>query len=1049
MVHIDKTPKHIKLDEKKYVEEPFLETLEKLGWEVIRLKGKTEGNQLPEDSGRNNFSEVILETKLKEALVKINPFLEGEEDQIDEVIKRITQFSNKDLINANQRVLELLQENTSVSENRKTGEKSPTVKYIDFNHPENNIFTAISQLKVRILGTEHHIYPDITLFINGLPVVVVECKSPKEKDPINSAIDQLLRYSEQRGESKEGNKTLFYYNQFLVSTCRTQAKFGTISSRSEKHYFRWTDPYPRTLKDISEDERVPNDQMRLIYGMLDKSNLLSLIKTYTIFTENDKGQIIKVVARYQQFRAVKLICQRLLEGRNKQERSGIVWHTQGSGKSLTMMFTVREMYQHPKLQSWKMVFITDRTQLEDQLSKTGSKVGFTLKVAKNIAKLKELIKSTNSDLVMGMIHKFQERELNEVFPELNTSPNILIMTDEAHRSQYSILGANLDKAMPNATEIGFTGTPIDKTEKKYGDYIDKYTMKQAIDDGVTLEIVYEGRTHNAEVEDKEAMDAEFEDVFSDYKLEERMKILGYGTRDAYLEAKETIKAKAKDMIEHYVSEVFPNGFKAQIVAVSREAAYRYKLAIDEALKNKIKELKESNPNKINIDLLKKLETAVIISKGDQNDKKYLEEYTNERKHKEQIKRFKMSFNSEADGLDGNVGILIVNNMLLTGFDAPIEQVMYLDKVIKDHNLLQTIARVNRIGEEGKDCGFIVDYVGVGHHLKEALDNYDDREKKEILDSIKNIDTEINDLKLAHKEIMEFINKHGIKTLDDYDLFYDLFYDEDIRFEYIERFKKFTTALNKVFPKKEALDYMSDYSILTDINYQAMQHLRDKRFSMKGLPAKLRVIADHHLKSKGIKQKIKPISIIDDDFQKHVKKHKRTKTKAAEVEHAIRHYIDEHYDEDPELFTSFSESLEEILNSFKNNWEEIYKKLEELRRKILTKGDEPTYGLNKKKQMPFFRIIKKELFKDKNLSEDDISKLVNLTQLITNQIETEIKTPNFWNNPPAVSRLRAELQELLLSKDYSSLPDIVSKRKEIISRIIELAETKNEVLLYAE
>ncbi|MCA9497309.1 MAG: type I restriction endonuclease subunit R, partial [Nanoarchaeota archaeon] len=668
----------------------------------------------------------------------------------------------------------------------------------------------------------------------------------------------------------------------------------------------------------------------------------------------------------------------------------------------------------------------------------------TVKVAKNIAKLKELIKSPNSDLVMGMIHKFQEREMTEIFPELNTSSNILVMTDEAHRSQYSVLGANLDKAMPNASEIGFTGTPIDKTEKKYGDYIDKYTMRQAIDDGVTLEIVYELRTHNAEVDDKEAMDAEFEDVFSEYNLQERMKILGFGSRDAYLEAKETIKAKAKDMVDHYVSQVFTNGFKAQIVGVSREAAYRYKIAVDEALKKKIKELEKNNPYHVDIDLLKKLETAVIISKGDQNDKKHLEEHSNDKKHKNQIKRFKMSFNSEDDkGLDGNIGILIVNNMLLTGFDAPIEQVMYLDKVIKDHNLLQTIARVNRIGDDGKDCGFIVDYVGVGHHLKEALDNYDDREKKEILDTLKNRDAEINELKLAHKDIIDFINKHGIEDLDDYDMFYDLFYDEDIKFEYIEKFKKYTTALNKVFPKKEALDYMQDYNILSDVNYQAMQHLRDQRFSMKGLPAKLRVIADHHLKSKGIKQKVKPISIIDSEFQKHVKKRKRTKTKAAEVEHAIRHYIDENYEEDPELYASFSESLEEILNTFKNNWEEIYKRLEELRKKMQNKNKEPTYGLNRKKQMPFFRILKKELFAEKELTEDDISKLVNLTQLMTNQIQTELRTPNFWNNTPAVLRLRGELQELLLSKEYSSLPNIISKRSEIISRIIELADAKND------
>jgi len=205
-----------------------------------------------------------------------------------------------------------------------------------------------------------------------------------------------------------------------------------------------------------------------------------------------------------------------------------------------------------------------------------------------------------------MIHKFQERELADAFPELNTSEDILILTDEAHRSQYSLLGANLDRALPNATRIAFTGTPIERTEETFGQYIDKYTMRQAIKDGVTLEIVYEGRTHNAEVEDKTGMDARFEDIFSEYNLNERLQILGYGTRDAYLEADDTIKTKAKDMMNHYVEQVFPNGFKAQVVTCSKEAADRYLKAIHAEIINLVAELKTNNPNNINIDVLEKI-----------------------------------------------------------------------------------------------------------------------------------------------------------------------------------------------------------------------------------------------------------------------------------------------------------------------------------------------------------------------------------------------------------------------------------------------------------
>ncbi len=1044
----------LKIDEYSQVEKPLMEQLIGLGWnegenKVIELQMQ----QTPEQSFRTSFSEVVLLPKLKASLKKINPFLTA--GQIDEVVRKITTFNKNSLLENNQQVLNLLLGNTTVSKNEQTGELSPTVRFIDFENVENNIFTAISQFKVKIPGTDHHIIPDVVLFINGLPVVVIEAKSPKVKEPIPEAIDQLMRYSEQRGNTGEGNKELFYYNQFIITTCRTEAKFGTISTHTPKYFYRWTDPYPKTLNDLKHGASSPNDQQRLVAGMLDKKNLLDIIRVFTIFTIDDKGKKIKIVGRYQQFRAVKLATKRMIEGKNPSERGGIIWHTQGSGKSLTMMFMVREMKLKPELMPWKIIFVTDRTQLEEQLAQTAQSVGFTIKLAKFInpkanpdgKSLKELIANDNSDLVMAMIHKFQENgDLTglELFPELNTSPNILIMTDEAHRSQYSILGANLDRAMPNATSIAFTGTPTGKTEKKYKDYIDKYTMRQAIDDGVTLEIVYEGFTHNAEIPNKEGMDKKFADVFSDYQLTERLQILGFGSRDAYLDNINTIKSKAKSMVSHYVENIFSNKFKAQIVANSREAAVRYKVAIDEALKEKIAELEKDNPLQIDIETLKKLETAVVIS-GSHNDAPHIKAFTNSRYHKKSIKRFKLPFgkaDEEDNSVNGNVGIIIVNNMLLTGFDAPIEQVMYLDRVIVAHNLLQAIARVNRIGPEGKNKGFVVDYVGVGHHLKRALDTYAEKEMQETLACLSNDQEELNNLIKAHTEIWNYLKEQGLDDLTDIDAFFDVFYDEDIRFEYIKLYKTLTTCFNNVLPRKEALDFFQDWKSFTEINVLANKHFRDDRFSMKGIPPKLRGIADEFLKSKGIEQTVAPISIIADDFQKGVKNKKRDKTKAAEVEHAIRHYIDINIDEDPELFASFAQALQEILENFKGNWKKIYEELEKLREKIKNREKEETFGLDRKKQMPFFRIFKAELFDNRDLTEDEIAQNVNLTQHIFNLVSNELKLTGFWDSPPAQAKLKAEIQKLLLSQQFSKLPNIITKRKELISRIMEIAKTNH-------
>jgi type I restriction enzyme R subunit len=1048
----------LKLDEYTNVELPFIEQLKQLGWdtdknEVIQLQLQ----QTPEQSYRSTFSQVVLMPKLKDALEIINPFLT--ETQVDEVIRKITSFTTSNLIENNQQVLNFLLNDTSVDHDETTGELSPTVRYIDFQNPRNNIFTAISQFKINVSGTEKHIIPDIVLFINGIPVVVVEAKSSKVKEPIDEAIDQLLRYSEQRDAADEGCKELFYYNQFVVTTCRTEARFGTITTHNKKHFYRWTDPYPLTLNDLAHGQSSPNDQQRLVAGMLAPQNLLDIIQVFTVFKVNDKGIKIKVVGRYQQFRAVKLSIDRLLTGKNSKERGGIIWHTQGSGKSLTMMFMVRQMKLIPKLMPWKIVFVTDRTQLQGQLAETGNSIGFNIKSAEfinpktnpNGKSLKELLSSDNSDMIMAMIHKFQENGDLEglgIFPILNQSPNILIMTDEAHRSQFSMLAANLDRALPNATSIGFTGTPTDKTEQKYKDYIDKYTMREAIDDGVTLEIVYEGITHNAEVEDKEGIDAKFEDVFSDYNLTERMQILGYGTRDAYMESETTIRDKAKHMVEHFIGNIFTNGFKAQIVANSREAAVRYKVFIDEAIQKAIQTLEANNPMLVDIEMLKQIETAVVIS-GNHNDKPHIKAFTNGTYHDRAIERFKLSFGATDEddaSIDGNVGFIIVNNMLLTGFDAPIEQVMYLDRIIIEHNLLQTIARVNRVGPKGKEVGFIVDYVGVGHHLKRALDNYAAKEQQEIIACLKDDKELFDDLQKAYDAIWAFLKKYGLEDFDDTDAFFDTFYDEDIRYEFIKLFNALTTAFNNVLPDKKALDYFKDYKSFVEINSLAQRHFRDERFSMKGIPAKLRKLVDEFLVSRGIEQTIEPISIVSEDFGKDVKPTKSEKSQAAQVEHAIRHFIDINLDEDPELFASFSKQLEDILQEFKGNWKKIYEELLKLREKIKDREQEITYGLHRKKQMPFFRIFKKDLFENRDLSEDEIAQLVALTQDVSNVITTEIRLKGFWNSVPAQNKLKEELKKILISKAYFQMPNMFKKHIELISRLMEHAKKNHFTLV---
>ncbi len=644
-----------------------------------------------------------------------------------------------------------------------------------------------------------------------------------------------------------------------------------------------------------------------------------------------------------------------------------------------------------------------------------------------------------------MIHKFQERDFDATFPELNTSEKVLILTDEAHRSQYSKLGANLDRALPNATRIAFTGTPIDRTEQTYGDYIDKYTMRQSIEDGVTLAIVYEGRTHDAAVEDAAGAEKKFEDVFKDYNLAEKTEILAYGAKKAYLEAEETIEEKARDMIRHYAKHILPNGYKAQVVCISKDAAHRYRLALEAAIGELIDELKAENPFNVQIERLESLRVAAVMSDVDHNDKPELKQYADSNARKAAIASFKLRFGAtdeiakgSGQTVDGKIGILVVVDMLLTGFDAPIEQVMYLDKVVVNHNLLQAIARVNRVYDENKHVGFVVDYVGMGNHLKRALDAYWEKEQQEITGCLLDNSELIAEVKNAHEELQKVFEEHGLSMYSDPDDIFNLFYDEEIRMAYMTAFERFSKALDNIYPRKEALEYLPILNRFADINIQAVEHTRDARISMKGVSDKLRRVTDEYLISKGIETKVEPISILDDRFFENVQRRTRRETRAAEVEHAIRHFIDVNMNDDPELYTTFAQELQRILLAFRENWEEIYRQLEELRNRIKESQNENTYGLDRKRQMPIFRKLHALIYAKKDgLSEEEISNLTAWTKEIYGMLKVDLAQVGFWSSPASVSRLRGEISNFLAA-ECSSFGDAFANRNTIAQEILAWA-----------
>ena len=477
-------------------------------------------------------------------------------------------------------------------------------------------------------------------------------------DPMEAGINQLLRYANLRNpENNEGCQKLFHYNQVMISTHRDGARVGTISSPYE-YYLEWKDPFPTDKSEIGDN---PNSQQIIIEGLLKPKQFLDIIQNFTIFEVED-GRKIKKIARYQQFRAVQKTISRLKTTGDRKQKGGVIWHTQGSGKSLTMVFLTQKIRRDPLLSDYKLVFLTDRTQLDKQLTNTfrGAQ-GETVLNAKSVSDLKELLRKDSSDLVTSTIQKLEEDDLN--FSCLNDSDRIIVLTDEAHRTQYGTLGAAINTALPNAPKIAFTGTPLiseQKTVNEFGAYIDQYTIEQAVADGATLQILYEGREAITKVTG-DSLDALFERYFKDKTPEEKNAIKKkYGTQRAVLEAPKRIEWVALDLVEHYREKIMPNGFKVMIVTSSREAAVTYKKKLDE-----IPDAPDS---------------AVIIS-GDHNDPPEMMQWTNKTEHQKAIENFKKPLS------ESSLSILIVKDMLLTGFDAPICQVMYLDRKLTDHSLL--------------------------------------------------------------------------------------------------------------------------------------------------------------------------------------------------------------------------------------------------------------------------------------------------------------------------------------------------------------------------
>ncbi|MGQ5490156.1 type I restriction endonuclease subunit R [Thauera sp. ZXT1-4] len=1105
------------------VEKPFVTQLEGLGW--THIEGSIDD---PVVTGRSSFTEVIQEGVLRKKLAEINlrevdgalvPWLDDE--RLSEAVAAITRIARPKLIEANQAATELLLLGITVDGLPGwDGGRGQTIRFIDWDTPENNSFTVVNQYRVDCPpgynSGKAFIVPDLVLLVNGIPLVVVECKSPSVPEPLAEAIDQLRRYSNQRHanyevEDNEGNEPLFFTNQLLIATSFDEARVGTIGGLFE-HFASWKTVAPAREADVAASLGVTqlSEQQRLVAGMLTRANLLDIVRHFTLFMQAS-GQTIKVACRYQQFRAVNKAIERLQSGKTRLQdgeydrRGGVIWHTQGSGKSLTMVFLVRKLRTNATLRRFKVVVVTDRKDLQDQLSATATLTGEVVEVATSTVAVQKLVRRKGPGLLFATIQKYRDPDAagepglteddipegwhdgqmgvkepaaaayvakpsTKTFEVLNEDETILVLVDEAHRTQAGDLHANLLAGLPNCARIGFTGTPIIMGDKKrtheiFGEFIDRYTIKEAEEDGATVPVLYEGRTAQGAVKDGASLDELFEDLFRERSAEELEAIKQkYATKGQIFDAPLLIADKARDMLRHYVTNILPNGYKAQVVAYSRLAAVRYVAAFEtaraellaeaEALPPEDKALDDETlcqrPPKVQAivqawryrDTLKKIEFAAVISGGNNDDPAW-KQWTEAAANETRIKRFKKPlFHTKPEKTDA-LAFLVVKSMLLTGFDAPIEGVMYLDRPIREAELLQAIARVNRTGF-GKRCGIVVDYYGVAQHLKEALAAYADEDIQGALQSLKD---EVPALRDRHLRVVDLFRSRDIESLDDVETCVEVLADERLRAEFTVKLKQFLGSLDMVLPRPEGLPFSKDAKTLSYIYARARNRYKDTPVLGKDVGAKVRKLIDDHVISLGIDPKIPPIALTDAEFDTHLSRQANDRAKASEMEHAIRSHIRKHLDEDPVLFRKLSERLSEILKTLADQWDELIAALQKIINEMRagSSSDDVAPADMPEHYLPFLRMLLEAVLGSEPPTDEQLLKIRDLTVELVDMIASEL-TDTFWepHKRPAQDALGTRIFKTLRASRLVAPGDVPALK----DRLLELARANHERLIKA-
>ena len=1034
----------------------------------------------PEDALKergNKTSNILLENILRKQLKEINSIKVSSsktsifsDANIEAGIRAITDIPLVDgYISATQKVYDLLTLGKALEQSIDGDKKSFTLRYIDWENIENNVFHVTEEYSVMRIGSKEHYRPDIVLFVNGIPLSIIECKRPDMKEPIAQAISQHLR-----NQQEDGIRNLYIYAQSLLSLSTNEGRYAS-NGTPEKFWSHWEESrdnaeevaeqikvlknkaLPTEIKNKLLDERykyvanyfdnldsenvLATEQDTYLYGLCSLERLLDFTQNFILF---DNGA--KKIARYQQYFAIKKAMKQIGHLEEGKRKGGVIWHTQGSGKSLTMVMLAQAIAMDKSIRNPKIILVTDRTDLDDQITSTFQKCGIEVDNAKTGTKLVDLLKSNSDAVVTTIINKFETavKKLNAPLE----SPNIFVLVDEGHRTQHGTFNIEMQKTLPNACFIALTGTPLFKKDKstltKFGTLIDHYTVDKAVKDKAVVPLLYEGRHAYQNVNDA-PLDNFFgmvSEPLNDYERADLKK--KFSRADQLNMAEQKIYAICWDISKHFRDNFQGTPFKGQLVCPNKETSVKYKEFLDE---------------------IGMVSSEVVISAPDDREgedsaygttsdriksfwKKMMDEHGTPKKYQKNIvNRF-----SNADTPE----IIIVVDKLLTGFDAPRNTVLYLTRKLQGHTLLQAIARVNRIYPD-KDYGYIVDYYGVLGALDDALEVYsafDDFEKEDLEGTLTNINEEVKKLSQKYSELWDIFKTIANKR--DAEAYQQLLRDEAIRVQFYDKLSAFARILklalssiefHKNTDEKTISKYKEDLAFFMKLRTAVTQRYSDK-IDYKKYEGQIQKLIDTHITTEKVETITELINIFDvDEFQKEVEKTVGAAAKADKIASRTAKHISEKMEEDPAFYRKFSDLLKDTIRDYEEQRiteAQYLKKTKDIMNKVLTRTDSdiPSILAERDVAKAFYGITKNEI--ESKITDEEVVKTISSEIAISaDDIINDLIVVDWQNNIDITKKMVFLIGDYLIDevRDKYKIELSFGEIDQIAEKFVEVAKIR--------